>query len=240
MKKVISIIISISFAVIALGQEQNFGQTDPKPVRRGYIGFSLGAAIPTGDFASTDINSDNSGFAQTGLTIQLVNFGYTFGGNFGIAGMWSGAAFALDVESLAKNAGLSGMTVESDLWSFGAFMGGLLVSLPSNSMNVDFRFMIGSGSGTAPEMSISGFVNGSHVDIIQNSASAMSLAYDLGIGLRLNVSKLISLNLFMDYLGCKATFVTDIYAGSLFLETVEFVQPMNQLNITGGIGFRLP
>ena len=237
MKNVISLLLCTVFTFSIVAQEA----TQEIPInKRGYIGFSIGPAIPMGDFGSTDISGEYSGFAKTGFNIQLVNFGYRFGKNIGIAGMWSAAAFNLDDVALRNNAGLGSMVMDIDPWGFGAFMGGLLISIPSTVVDVDFRGMIGFSYGMSPEMRFSGYdENWNLVSVVQESGESYAFAYDLGVGLRFNVSRLINLNLFFDYIGSKHEFSVGLYSGSTYLGTSEFKQPMNHITITGGVGFRL-
>ncbi|MCC6286531.1 MAG: hypothetical protein IT249_01470 [Chitinophagaceae bacterium] len=55
--------ISIFIASIVFGQiTEN---------RRGYIGISVGPAIPIGGFASKDANNNNAGFATTGTVFDV-------------------------------------------------------------------------------------------------------------------------------------------------------------------------
>ena len=57
---------------------------------RGYIGLTMGPAIPVGSFADKDLNNDKSGLAKPGFNLSLVNFGYRFGKHFGISAAWLG------------------------------------------------------------------------------------------------------------------------------------------------------
>ena len=208
-------------------------------LKRGYIGISVGPAIPLGEFGSTDINSEHSGFAKTGVSLQLINFGLRLNKNFGIAAMWSGAAFNVDEEAMKRNAGLGTLVLDSDPWAFGALMGGLFVSIPSKVLDVDFRVMFGLGYGKTPEINIYGNADGGFISLKQESDASNSIAYSLGLGLRFNVARSVSLNLLFDFVGSKQEFEVNMYSGGNYLATNKFEQPMNFLTITGGIGIRL-
>jgi len=239
MRKASLILCFVSITCMLSAQQIHFQQEEEK-LRRGYIGISLGASIPTGQFASTEYYADYSGYASTALSLQLINFGYTFGTNIGIAGMWTGNTFKVNGDAMLHDLGAGSISIESDPWSFGALMAGLLISLPADKFNVDFRAMIGYAYTTAPEISISGFVDGSPYVLTQKSASSDAVAGDFGIGLRFHLSKLICLNLLFDYIACKPAFTSMLYSGEAGIyKAIQFEQPMNHFTITGGIGFKL-
>jgi hypothetical protein len=236
MKKLF-VVLCCTFMVISIfGQDQ----VEQPREKKGYIGISIGAAIPVGEFGSTDIGSDEAGFAKTGLTFQLVNFGYRFSKHLGIAAMWSGGAFNMDEVALRNNAGLGSVTIDMDPWGFGTLMGGLLISIPSPVVDVDFRIMIGPGYGMAPEIQISGYdIYNNYIVVVQESGDAYAFASDIGVGLRFNITRLININLLMDYMTCKPKFSVDMYSNGSYIGSNEWDQPMDHITITGGIGFRL-
>jgi len=68
----------------------------------GYIGLSMGAAIPLGNFAKKDISNDKSGYAKTGVNLSLLHFGYRFGKHFGIAAAWLGIINPVETKDFAS------------------------------------------------------------------------------------------------------------------------------------------
>ena len=54
--------------------------------RKGFIGISIGPSFPIGDYSELPI----------GLNLSLIDFGYLFNKNIGIAGKWFGTAHAED------------------------------------------------------------------------------------------------------------------------------------------------
>lgn len=158
--------------------------------RKGYIGLSLGVSVPVGSFAD---NSD--GMANAGTHLNLVNFGYLFSENFGIAFFWFGAANPLDVPGY-------------DPWSYGGIMAGPLLSFPqSQKVEWDFRPMIGYAATTLP-------------DVGYGIEQDMSLALNLGALVRLNVGRKIALSLSADYFYTKPEFVD--YGFEQSIGTVSF------------------
>lgn len=208
--------------------------------KRGYIGLSMGPAIPLGQFSSTDASNDNIGYANTGFNLQLINFGYKFGKYLGISAMWSGSFFSIDGDAYLKDSGIEAFSIDATSYSFGSILGGIFVSVPYKRFEFDFRGMIGFGYGTSPEIKYNGYdINGDYAILKQSSANAMGFAFDLGIGARFNVSQLINLNIYTDYMGFSPEYTIDVYGNKTLLTSVDISQPMNHMTITGGFGFRL-
>lgn len=144
--------------------------------RKGFIGLSLGVSIPVGDFADK-----SNGLAKTGMQLNLINFGYLFSENFGISGMWFGAANPLDLDGY-------------DPWSYGGLMVAPFLSFPlSDKVEWDFRPMIGYSVTTLP-------------DIGRGIEQASSFALNIGTVFRVNVGNKVSLLLSADYLSTKPEF----------------------------------
>lgn len=119
MKKIVLLIF------IFLAYAEGFSQEIFK-LKKGYIGISIGPAIHTGSpqgflsvipLPSIGENdpveyqvpeSPGLSAGDVGLTINLIDAGYTFGKNWGIAFKWQGGAFIDEVnnESLLSNFGM--------------------------------------------------------------------------------------------------------------------------------------
>ena len=144
--------------------------------RRGYIGCSVGPSIPIGKFADK-----NDGAALPGAQINLVNIGYLFTDNFGVAATWFGAAYPVDFEGI-------------DPWGCGGMMIGPLLSLPiSNKLKCDARAMIGYSVISFP-------------DVAAGVEQASSSAFQLGGAFRYNVHKKVSFSVNLDYFSTEPNF----------------------------------
>lgn len=145
--------------------------------RKGFIGLSIGASIPIGDFADK-----LDGAAQTGIQLNLINFGYLFSENIGVAATWFGASNPIDFYSI-------------DPWSYGGLLAGPLLSFPaSKNVDWDFKPMIGYSVTTFPG-----------IDYITEQSTAF--AFSVGTQLRFHVGKKISLTLSADYFYTNPEFI---------------------------------
>jgi len=139
-----------------------FGEDDVQQ-RKGYIGLSIGPSIAVGDLSDLPV----------GAKLNLVDFGYLFTDNIGIAAKWFGTAH----------------TESGATFGVGGLMGGLLASTPiSPKINFEGKALIGIGVFTASYDGAS-------------ETSEGYFGYDLGAGLRFHTSEKVSLLLNADYIG---------------------------------------
>jgi len=144
--------------------------------RKGYIGLSFGPSMPLGDFAD-----QSNGAAKTGLHLNLINFGYLYSNNVGVAATWFGASNAIDIKGI-------------DPWSYGGLMVGPLFSFPvSEKADWDLKPMIGYSATTVP-------------DLGQGTEQATSFAFNIGTQIRFHVSNKVSFILSADYFSTKPVF----------------------------------
>ncbi|MDD4636202.1 MAG: outer membrane beta-barrel protein [Bacteroidales bacterium] len=144
--------------------------------RKGYIGLSMGPSMPLGDFADK-----SNGAAKTGMQLNLINYGYLYSKNVGIAAMWFGASHPIDLKGI-------------DPWSCGGVMVGPLFSFPvSEKVDWDIKPMLGYSVTSLP-------------DLGSGTEDAASFAFNLGAQIRFHVSNNFSLLLSADYFSTKAKF----------------------------------
>lgn len=158
--------IVLALVTLAIGT-QAFAQSPRE--RNGYIGISLGPSFPTGELK-------NDGLAKTGANISLVNFGYLFANNLGIAAKWSGNA--------------NEISDSGEYWSYGTLLAGPLYSLPlSPKVDWDIKGLIGFGAAS--------------LDSDYYAATGTGLAYSIGTGIRNNFARKWALTLNLDYIVVK-------------------------------------
>jgi len=204
MKKVLFTALVMIISIVANAQMED---------RRGYIGVTLGPAIPLGDFGDTNLDNEDAGLAKTGINFNLVHFGYKFSKNFGVAASWFGAAHEVD---------FSANEVDAATWSYGGLFAGVLVSIPaSEKLFFEFKPMLGYVAATSPEIrdKVSG---NSYIEEEQGS----SIGFDLVGSVRYNFAEKWCAMFNVDYLTAKPEFD-------------YFEQSISALSFNIGVGFRL-
>ena len=131
--------------------------------RKGYIGLSLGPSIGTGKVKDIPV----------GIMLNLVDFGYLFTDNIGVAAKCFANAHTRSGES----------------YGVGGLLAGLLASTPiSEKIDLEGKVLIGPGVAYG--------YNGDEFD-----TSEAFLGYDFGVGLRFSTNEKVSLLLNADYIG---------------------------------------
>ncbi len=169
----------------------------------GFIGLSLCASLPVGDFADV---------AETGVQLNLVNFGYLFSDNIGVSATWFGAANSMGVKRL-------------DPWSYGGLMVGPMLSFPI-SQEVDWvlRPMIGLSVATLPVV----VFDNTGTAIGRGPEDAFSFALKVGTVFKVNVSRKVSLLLSADYFSVNPEFID-----------ANYTQRITTVSLGCGIAYRL-
>src|SRR5690606_8675053 len=162
LKNILLLLVLTSVTLHITAQEQR---------RKGYIGISIGPAIPMGEFKE-------EGSANTGVNLSLINFGYLFNNRVGIAANWFGGAHTVDVSQYG---------LANGMWSYGGLLAGPLVSTPIGSkVDFDARVQIGF---SAANLKIDGY-----------TIDGTGFAYGAGIGIRTHLAEKWSFNLNADVL----------------------------------------
>jgi hypothetical protein len=210
---------------------------------KGYIAVSLGPSIPTGDFASKDMDNNSAGFAKTGAIFDI-SFRYKLKNNFGVTAILRGQANQLDAQAIADEMsnkfGISG-TVKTNSWGIGGLLVGGYSTIPvAKQLTFESRLMIGFVTASSPDISINFNIMSESGWVKQNTVTSSAFAYLAGVGLKYDAGKRVCLLANIDYLGAKPKFKdveTAFSDGTLEKDT--FTQQFGSVNVGVGIGYRL-
>lgn len=215
--------------------------------QKGFLSLSLGPSIPIGDFASTDINKEEAGFASTGAIFDLT-FGYKLNKQYGFMAMLRGQANAFDTEALETalendNPNVN-WNVTGDSWGIGGFLVGGYRSAPvgeGGKTNFQLRALIGFLSSSSPEFSFTATSGGVVASGKQFEASATAFSYLLGAGFTHKIASNFNLLVNLDYLGANPEFNNvesrTTLGGQTTVSTSTFSQSFGAINIGGGIAY---
>ena len=211
-----------------------------------HIGLSFGPSFPLGDFARTEISDSTSGWAKTGLGIQ-VSYTYRIAHNFGIAAMavYSGNKFNTskykdELEILHPDYGVS-IEIRHN-WSSGGILAGPYLRFPlGESIDWNIRTLFGFYGGYSPQIIIrtTQKVTGEKAEYLRQSGKAFSFGYSLGTGFEFKFSAYCLL-VYADYLASPVRFNNVVgwdWEGEPY--TTSFRQEISYITLTFGIGFIL-
>ena len=233
MKKLLPVLIT-AFLMYGL---PSFSQQDDKPPK-GYLAITFGPSLSVGAFGDNNWDNDSSGFAKNGYNYTILEFGFKFIPNFGLAAAIKGAVVPLDVQALADGYAQEyggQFTVKSTRWGYTGFFVGPFVSIPTKYVDIDFKFATGLMVAVAPDMTVSrdGETAG------QQSSAGPSLAFNGGMAARIHVSKRIGIFTGAEYHISRPTFQTEFYDTSNYTETVTTAQRITMFNFSFGVALRI-
>lgn len=205
-----------------------------------YVSFSLGMAIPKGDFASTDLR-DDGGFAKTGANFD-VGFNYLLKPDFGIGVVLRAQTHGLDAQSMSEEIQSSNKT-ETGKWNMIAFLAGWNASLPiTEKLKFDFSMAGGIANFYSPEIKVSYTSPGSDWKVIVGQGSTFSPAALFAIGFKYDIATTTFILMKGDLLVSKAEFdnlkFISTYPSAMTLFGNSLEQKISTVSVNVGIGFR--
>eukprot|EP01029_Cantina_marsupialis_P023525 TRINITY_DN5894_c0_g1_i1.p2 TRINITY_DN5894_c0_g1~~TRINITY_DN5894_c0_g1_i1.p2 ORF type:complete len:193 (-),score=39.04 TRINITY_DN5894_c0_g1_i1:1180-1758(-) len=171
MRKYVLFMVMMAIGVVSFGQRSEC---------KGYIGFTINGAIPTGDFADFSDNNSDAGYASTGAKVGFINFGYKLSSKYGIAASLFSSAHMYDNR-------------EDYHWGYGALMVGPMVSYPvARNLELEFKGMLGFGNA---------FFEDRHGEVEDGI-----VGFDFASTLRYNFARKWALLINADYFSTQAEF----------------------------------
>ncbi len=205
---------------------------------KGYLAIAFGPTIATGNFGESSWDNVKSGYAKNGYNYTVLEFGYKFIPNFGLAGAIKGAVIPLNVQALADGYAQEyggQFTVKSTRWGYTGFFVGPFASIPTKYVDIDFKLMTGLLIAVSPEMTVSR----SGQIASQQSAAGSSIAFNSGIAARVHLSKKLGLLAQADYHLSRPTFMIEFTDTNNSQETINTGQTFTMFNFTFGIVYRI-
>jgi hypothetical protein len=239
---------------------QNLTQTDTSQTLKkniphnSFLIFSLGQALPLGSYASN--TSFSNGFAMAGLDMNG-ELGIFFNKNAG----WGlkGGKFTNNVDNtqyFAFNNPISIPNIvldyplrasfgSADKWKNTYWLTGPYLSFPFKHFSIDIKALFGFMKGSnIPFSSISiYYYNTSSLSYyFIEKARNTSFAYNPGANFRIHLSKVLQMKVSVDYIYSKAhlDYRINNSGNAAIISAGNTRQTISALNISWGLGFRLP
>ena len=198
-------------STLAYSQADQVPEAQGPSFRANRIAVTVGMGIPNGDFASTDITDQASGYAENGFTFKI-NYAYFFVDYFGFTVDFSNATFNVDdgelsalnlalLEDVATNLKYTVGDYSSNQFTFG------FIARFGNTTKVYFNPAIGYSTFKFPTQAISGQYVRNSIGLPEGAtfnqrASAPSdedMFWILNVGLDAPLSSSVNLNINMGY-----------------------------------------
>ena len=167
--------------------------------------IGLGQSIPMGDFSLKDPTNEKAGLAAVGGHLDL-GYQLRFSKNVGAIAMFKGRIYGISKESLnyALPTGSGGsLAVDASTWKMGAVLVGLAQFIPPSNnelFTLEFREAAGVQFTSSPSVDVNYNITGLQtVSASQESESASSFAYLLGLGFRYQISNHLGVKIYGDF-----------------------------------------
>jgi hypothetical protein len=221
------------------GQEQ-----DPRS-----ISFAVGAAVPTGDFASTDPGNADGGLAMPGLSIHVSNrfpfqdgFGFTMTTVISVNGTdaeaTDQAAAALEVLDPSFQ-----WSIDTTYWMASTFTVGPFFATRSDNLEFVLNTGIGMSIALSPMVQVSGVSGFDRLNVVSEATLGLGIAWHLGGEVLYHFSEKTAVFTGLAYLWTNPSFdqssTTTLNGQSAGTETTSFDQEISKITIPFGISYRM-
>ncbi|HVA97397.1 MAG TPA: outer membrane beta-barrel protein [Bacteroidia bacterium] len=248
MKKIFTLVIAICAIYTA---NAGNGDNDSKFT----LGVSVGAALPMGAYGSaksdtTIANSNdsthiNNGYAKTGFHFDITA-GYLFADNIGGMVYIGGNMNSFDDATYNAVNGIRAPTTSTHTnWYVGQYLVGPFLSLPaSDKLKIDIRVLVGLVTANLPTGTAAAN-DGSGETLITSGNGGSGFGYQLGGGIKYNLSDKMGLTVNIAYTGSTINYTgyKYVYSGPYNATTINTTAKRTMstglLTTTVGIAFNL-
>jgi hypothetical protein len=196
MKKVLLSILLLSASLTTFSQST---------LDKSSVFIGLGPSMPIGDFSSKEATDEKAGLAALGFYFDL-GYQFKFSKNVGAIGIFKGKTYGISKDALKyalPNGSGGSMSVEASTWKMGSILAGLTqdVSLfKSEFVTLELREAAGVQFTSTPEINVRYNIPGIGSSTNnQQSQSAASFTYLLGLGFRYQLNNHLGLKLYGDF-----------------------------------------
>lgn len=199
--------------------------------KKSMITLQGGPGFPIGDFASTNLNNENAGFAKTGYTI-MASYAYHFEKTAAITASAFYNSFGTQKFSMSFLGDGSGQTIDLDMdhWKFyGLTVGPMLTFDVGKNVYTDIKLMGGVVNANSPQISYQGTV-------MAKGDWSFAPALQGGVNLRIGTNSNWFVIASADYTYAKPKFSYTYTDEFDQLVTDNIHQKMSVVNVSAGVG----
>lgn len=212
--------------------------------KRGFVGVSAGASLPTGHFGSRVLLDNQASMASQGIAIALSG-GYRIVGKVGLMVRAEHHQNPLQTDALVATVDHSEnghWTTRADNWAITTLMAGPYVSVPLNRFTLDARLLAGTARASLPGTLMGGNFGNVEMWVQTSGGQSSAMALGGGLSLRYRLGRILAANLNGNYsqamfsfsnLSSKASTST----GRLETATFSSDRPVSVVSVSAGLSF---
>ncbi len=210
--------------------------------REDHLSINVGLSSPNGDYGDQSLSNYYAGLARTGYVIDA-NYAYYVNYSIGFMAKGIFTSHRLNsqviLDNLMQTDPRARHTVESGWYTSSSFMGGIILTIPFENGFLDIHALVGYAYSSIPSIYVTRDDGVNFNYIRQGSAFANSISYDLGIGLRLNLSEAFAIRFALDFYATSPEFIVDVDYDNGRRDSFTYTQNMSMTNSTVGIVYRI-
>lgn len=214
-----------------------FGQTE----KRNTLSFQIGPSIPVGPFADSDIESDDEGFARTGINIEL-SYNHQLKKKWGYVISAKISSYRFDMNTYLDEHYYpvdERWDYSADNYNiFGLYSGPYFALLQQRIISVYVNGLIGINLITNPNVSITSPV----FEYFTNADPVLRFAYALKTASTFRLSNKISISVSVEYFHTKAKHEiawSSKFQGALWEDEETYSHPISAFNLGLGVIYNL-
>lgn len=207
MKKITFCFLLLALSVSAYSQSDNW-----------YFSFSMGASLPLGTFAKTDLSNSESGYAKNGFTLVL-DATYPLNGHWGLKGMtlmstnppdrnWLGTKLEKRMEPFVTvdDVDRPYLSLRSNSWMWNSVLAGPVYTINFDRVYWDIQLLGGMNVTYLPQQKLIYEKPANNWYYLDKNTSTTSVSYGLlaGTALRFPISDHVNLKVGFDYFRSRA------------------------------------
>lgn len=213
------------------------------------VAFALGAAVPTGDFASSDPENDDGGLAMPGLSVHVSNR-FPIQEAFGVAMATVITVNGIDAEAIAQAAeDLAALdpsiqwSIDTTYWMATTFTVGPYFAARSDNLELVLKTGVGASFALSPLVQISGVSGFDRLSVVSDATVGFGIAWHLGGEVLYHFSEKTAVYTGISYVWTEPSFdqssTTTVNGQFVSRDTTSFNQKISMITIPFGISFRM-
>ena len=214
-----------------------YSQEKPKLSEQFYIGTSLGANVPIGDFKSSE-------YLKNGICLNI-DAGYLFTRKIGVCFKYTSYSNNIDANSLAtyilySDPSFTSASVQSNPFTIKNFDFGIVSNSYIGSVIFQYKLFAGISSSQIAQNNCSITVGTTPVNMIISSASSMNFNYGIDLSVKCLLTKKLSLNINLGTLSTTGNFLRTVtVAGSDITQFGSSSYDINYINYGIGLTYQI-
>lgn len=226
MKKVFVLVAALLVCFVVTAQDNRL----PKKMSSAFS-FNIGPSFPIGDFASTNADNLNAGYAKTGVNLNL-NYDYMFSKYFGLTATGFYGSHDMDHKIITDFMGLDIPGADVTHYQYIGFLAGPVVSGEiTPKADINFKLLGGVSRTRSPQATFDG-------EIFAKQDWASSFAWRMSSDAQFKFSRNAFFMIGLSYTQMRPDFKIVLMPNETNPEIMDMEMHVSTINLNAGVGIK--